>query len=180
MVAAGVALSGCGSTQSSNTIDGFTLGVLVKCSPPVDVDAAALDASCAGFPTRAMAALDARDPGHAAIVSTVTYADGTQPGTTDLTGVASPPLEATRHPGPNVTVFVFKLADGTTRATGVACSGDPMTCVGVGSYPGDERKRHALSALINGNAKPDWAPYHCSGVTTKSSGSFTPVEWFGQ
>jgi hypothetical protein len=121
--AASVALSGCGSTQSSNTIDGFTLGVLVECSPPVDVDAGALDASCAGFPARAMAALDARDPGHAAIVSI------------DVTGGASPPAEATRHPGPNVTVFVFKLADGTNRATGVACSGDPMTCVGVGSYP---------------------------------------------
>ena len=134
IVAASVALSGCGSTQSSNTIDGFRLGVLVKCSPPVDVDAAALDASCAGFPDRAMAALDARDPGHAAIVSTVAYADGTQPGTIDVTEVASPPAEATRHPGPNVTVFVFKLADGTTRATGVACSGDPVTCVGVGSY----------------------------------------------
>jgi hypothetical protein len=82
-----------------------------------------------------MAALDARDPGHAAIVSTVTCADGTQPGTIDVIGGASPPAEVTRHPGPNVTVFVFKLADGTTRATGVACSGDPVTCVGVGSYP---------------------------------------------
>jgi len=134
-LAAGVAISGCGMARGQNAIDGFTPGVLVVCSPPVDVDAAALDASCAGFPKRAIAALDARDPGHAAIVSTATYTDGTQPGTLDVTGGASPPPEAARHPGPDVTVFVFKLADGTTRATGVACSGGPVACVGVGSYP---------------------------------------------
>lgn len=114
-----ITVSGCGLLPSSTTIDGFTLGALAACSPPVDVDAAALDASCAGFPTRAMAALDAREHGHAAVVSTQTYADGKQPGASGVT----------------VTVFVFKLADGSMRATGVACSGEPATCVGVGSYP---------------------------------------------
>lgn len=130
-----IALAGCGPSQGSTIIDGFTLGALAACSPPVDVDAATLDASCAGFPERAVAALDTREPGHAAILSTATYTDGTQPGPIDVTGDAAPPKPATRHPGPDVTVFVFKLADGTTKATGVACSGEPASCVGVGSYP---------------------------------------------
>jgi hypothetical protein len=130
-----IAVSGCGPSPGSTTIDGFTLGALAACSPPVDVDAAGLDASCAGFPGRAVAALDAREPGHAAIVSTSMYTDGTQPGAIDVTGNASPPKSETRHPGPDLTVFVFKLADGSTKATGVACSGEPATCVGVGSYP---------------------------------------------
>jgi hypothetical protein len=85
---------------------------------------------------RATAALDARDPGHAAIVSMTKYSDGTQPEPVDVTGNAPTPTPPpTRHPGPNVFVFVFKLADGSTRATGVACTGNPPTCVGVGSYP---------------------------------------------
>lgn len=114
-----IAVAGCGPSPISTMIDGFTPGALAACSPPVGVDAAALDASCAGFQKRAIAALDAREPGHAAIVSTQMYADGKQAGVTHAT----------------VTVFVFKLADGSTEATGVACSGDPATCVGVGSYP---------------------------------------------
>jgi len=134
-VAAAFAISACSLLQGSTTVDGFTLGALAVCSPPVDVDAAAFDASCAGFPKRAMAALDVRDPGHAPIVATSMYTDGTQPAAIDVTGNDSPPKLATRHPGPDVTVFVFKLADGSTRATGVACSGEPATCVGVGSYP---------------------------------------------
>jgi hypothetical protein len=137
----GIVLAGCvapgapTTTTPPNTIDGFTLGAIVECSPPVDVDAAVLDQSCAGFPKRATAALDAREPGHAAIVSTTMYADGTQPGPIDVTGDASVPPQPSMHPGPYVTVFVFTLADGSTRATGVACSGEPATCVGVASYP---------------------------------------------
>jgi hypothetical protein len=130
-----ITLSGCGPSQGSTTIDGFTLGALAACSPPVDVDATSLDASCAGLPERAVAALDAREPGHAAVVSTSMYADGSQPGTIDVTGNAVPPKTATRHPCPDVTVFVFRLADRSTKATGVACSGEPTRCVGVGSYP---------------------------------------------
>jgi hypothetical protein len=121
-----------------STIDGFTLGSVVKCSPPLESDPVILDRSCAGYPKRASEALDARDPGHAAIVSMEAYTDGTQPGPIDVTGPGEPPTPAPRNPGPNVTVFVFKLADGSTRATGVACSkasGGRTSCVGIGSYP---------------------------------------------
>src|SRR2546423_6433276 len=117
LIAAIVALGG-------STIDGFRPGVMVKCSPPFDVDVSVIDASCGGDPKRAIAALDARDPGHAAIVSMEAYTDATQPGPIDFTGPGIPPTAAPRHPGPNVTVFVFKLADGSTRATGVACTKD--------------------------------------------------------
>ena len=98
-----------------STIDGFTLGSVVKCSPPLESDPVILDRSCAGYPKRASEALDARDPGHAAIVSMEAYTDGTQPGPIDVTGPGEPPTPAPRNPGPNVTVFVFKLADGSTR-----------------------------------------------------------------
>jgi hypothetical protein len=128
------ALSACGPT----TIDGFTPGVIVKCSGGTESDPAIVDAGCMGYPKRATAALDARDPGHAAIVSMEAYTDGTQPGPIDVTGPGVPPTPAPRHPGPNVTVFVFKLADGSTRATGVACTkpaGGRTSCVGIQSYP---------------------------------------------
>jgi hypothetical protein len=131
LIAVAVALSGC-ALFGSSTIDGFTLGSIVKCSPPLESDPVILDRSCAGYPKRARAALDARDPGHAAIVSVDTYTDGTQPGPIDFTGSGVPPTPAPRHPGPTVYVFVFTLANGSTRATGVACS---ETCVGVASYP---------------------------------------------
>jgi hypothetical protein len=133
----GFVLAGCVApgAPTTTTIDGFTLGAVEDCSPPIDVDAAVLDQSCAGFPKRATAALDAREPGHAAIVSTTMYSDGTQPPPIDVTGDASVPPQPSMHPGPDVTVFVFKLADGSTRATGVACSGEPARCMGVASYP---------------------------------------------
>jgi hypothetical protein len=118
-LAVAISLSGCGLFPRPTTIDGFTPGSLAKCSPPVDVDPAELGDSCAVLPTLALAALDARAPGHAAIVSMQMYTDGKQPA-----DAAS-----------NVMVFVFTLADGSTKATGVACSGDPASCVGVGSYP---------------------------------------------
>ena len=82
----------------------------------------------------AASALDAREPGHAAIVSTQQYADGTQPGPIDVTGAALPRAPESRHPGPDVTVFVFTLADGSVRATGVACV-DAATCIGIATYP---------------------------------------------
>jgi hypothetical protein len=66
---------------SGDTIDGFKLGVDVRCSPGVDLTAAELDRGCSGFPRRATAALDAREPGHPAIVGVATYTDGTQPET---------------------------------------------------------------------------------------------------
>lgn len=123
---------------SGDTVDGFKLGVIVVCSPPVDVDAATLDRGCVGFPKRAMAALDTREPSHAAVVRTGTYSDGTQPEPVDYSrNVPSPTPAPTAHPGPLVMVFVFTLADGSIRATGVACTGNGPTssCIGVGSYP---------------------------------------------
>lgn len=127
-------LSGCMGSGSSTTIDGFKLGVMAACSPPIGADAAALDRSCAGDQQRATAALDAREPGHPAVVSIRMYSDGTQPEPVDVTGDAPPPDPASRHPGPTVTVFVFTLTDGSTRATGVACP-ESGPCVGVASYP---------------------------------------------
>ena len=124
--------------QLGDTVDGFKLGVTVACSPGIGQDAASLDRGCSGYPKRAMAALDAREPGHAAIVAARMYTDGTQPEPVDYSANApSPTPPPTAHPGPRVTVFVFTLADGSVQATGVACTGNGPTasCVGVGSYP---------------------------------------------
>ena len=119
LAVAAIGIVGCGSS-----------------APPVDVDAAAVERSCAGDPSRAIDALDAREPGHPRIVSSKMYADGTQPGPIDVTGNGPVPVQPTRHPGPNVTVVVFTLADGSVRATGVACSLDaPRVCVGIPAYP---------------------------------------------
>jgi hypothetical protein len=128
-----ILIAGC---AGSTWIDGFRLGAVIVCSGPVGVDEATLDRGCAGDFKRATAALDAREPGHAAVVSVEMYSDGTQPGPIDVTGDAPPPTPAPRHPGPDVKVFVFTLADGSKRATGVACEDEPLVCVGVGSYPG--------------------------------------------
>lgn len=134
ILAAAIGFSGCGPTGS--TIDGFKLGVVVKCSGGISEHTAATDDGCGGGLKRASAALDARDPGHAAVLSVAMYSDGTQPGPIDMTGDGPPPIPAPRHPGPLVTVFVFTLADGSVRATGVACEDTgPLVCVGVGTYP---------------------------------------------
>ena len=117
-------------------IDGFKIGVAETCSPPIgSIDPSLVGSSCTGQPALALAALDARDPGHAAVISTAMYSDGTQPEPVDVTGNAPTPTPPpTAHPGPLVTIFVFTLADGSVRATGVACP-DPRSCIGVGSYP---------------------------------------------
>jgi hypothetical protein len=123
---------------SGDTVDGFKLGVIVACSPGVGLTAAELDRGCSGYPARATAALDAREPGHPAIVGVGTYTDGTQPEPLDFSANAPTPTPPpTAHPGPYVIVFVFALADGTYRATGVACTGKGSTtsCVGIGAYP---------------------------------------------
>jgi hypothetical protein len=119
------------------TIDGFTLGVMVKCSPPLDP--AAIGTSCASYPSRALAAFEELQPDHPAVVATEVFADGTQPGPIDFTGPGIPPTPAPRHPGPDVTIVVFTLEDGTKRAVGIACSKPDPTqrtvCKGVTSYP---------------------------------------------
>jgi hypothetical protein len=130
---------------TGSIIDGFKLGVRVTCSPGVGPPPSG--GWCRGLDAAmALAALDARDPGHAAVVSgPLMFTDGTQPEPMDVTGNAPTPTPApTSHPGPDVTVFVFELADGSTRATGVACPTDRKAgaivaiagpCVGVGAYP---------------------------------------------
>ena len=117
-------------------IDGFTIGVTLHCSGHVgSIDPSLERNSCSGQLALALAALDARDPGHDAVISTAMYTDGTQPEPVDVTGNAPTPTPPpTAHPGPLVTVFVFILADGSVHATGVACP-DSGSCVGVGSYP---------------------------------------------
>jgi hypothetical protein len=117
-------------------IDGFTIGVMEACSSPIgSPDPSLAGSSCSGQPALALAALDARDPGHATVISTARFSDGTQPEPVDVTGNAPTPTPPpTAHPGPLVTVFVFILADGSVRATGVACP-DARSCVGVGTYP---------------------------------------------
>jgi hypothetical protein len=138
MLAAFVAvLSGCSVVGGSSTIDGFVVGSLVACSSGVGVPTPApSEHTCYRDAVRdeglARAALDTRDPHHAAIVSFTRFTDGTQP-TNDFTGGGTP-VYRSPHPGPNVTVYVFKLADGSTVATGAACDG-PDNCYGVGSYP---------------------------------------------
>ena len=139
VVALVLALLGVAACQpaSGGTIDGFKLGAMVKCGGGIDpITPAGAVNGCGGGVERAVAALDAREPNHPAIYSTEMFADGTQPGPIDMTGDGPPPKSAPRHPGPLVTVFVFTLADGSVRATGVSCDDiGPLTCVGVGSYP---------------------------------------------
>ncbi|MCY7288540.1 MAG: hypothetical protein LH624_09905 [Cryobacterium sp.] len=117
------------------TVDGFTLGALATCSNPVgSIDPKYSSSSCAGMLKEATIALDARNPGHAAVVSVEQYSDGTRPGPIDVTGSGPVPTLAPSHLGPDVTVFVFTLADGSVRATGVACA-DTTSCAGVAAYP---------------------------------------------
>ena len=116
--------------ETGSVIDGFTLGARAECSGFVgsvhpDV------IGCGSYPELAVAALDARDKGHAAIVSTVMFTDATRPGAIDVTGDASPSIPKSAGSGGVVTVFVFTLADGSIHATGVKCS-EPGPCVGVG------------------------------------------------
>jgi hypothetical protein len=128
-------LAGCNASGTPTTVDGFRLGAYEECSLPVgSIDPKYPGSSCGGMIDLATAALDTRYPSHAAVVSIKRYGDGTQPGPIDMTGDGPPPSPAPRHPGPDVTIFVFTLADGSVRATGVVCP-DSASCVGVSSYP---------------------------------------------
>ncbi len=115
--------------ETGSVIDGFTLGAHAACSGfvgsvPPDV------VGCGGYPELAVAALDARDKGHAAIVGTVMFTDAAGPGPIDVTGDASPSRPESRGTGGVDMVFVFTLADGSIRATGVNCSESEL-CVGI-------------------------------------------------
>ena len=115
--------------ETGSVIDGFTLGVPMKCSGPVGPVPSDV-IGCGRYPELAVAALDARDKGHPVIVSTATFTDATQSGPIDVTGDASPSVPASVATGGVVTVFVFTLADGSVHATGVKCS-ESGPCVGV-------------------------------------------------
>jgi hypothetical protein len=120
--------------ETGSVIDGFTLGARSECSGfvgsvPPDV------IGCGSYPELAVAALDARDKGHAAIVGTVMFTDATGPGAIDVTGDASPSIPKSAGSGGVVTVFVFTLADGSIHATGVKCS-ESGPCVGVDGATG--------------------------------------------
>jgi hypothetical protein len=139
LMLAAIALAACSAGPhapvAGDSIDGFVLGSVESCSPPVgSIDPALQDRSCAGQQALAIAAFDRRDPGHAIVESIREFADGTQPGPIDVTGDASLPPLPSRHVGPPVQVFVFTLADGSIHATGVSCT-DAAPCVGIGSYP---------------------------------------------
>ena len=109
-------LAGSNASGNPTTVDGFRLGAYEVCSLPIgSIDPKYLGSSCGGMIDLATAALDARYPSHAAVVSIKRYGDGTQPGPIDMTGNGAPPTPAPRHPGPDVTVFVFTLADGSVR-----------------------------------------------------------------
>ena len=125
-----VTLASCAGT-AQRIVDGFTLGAVLKCSPPVDSQYN----PCVEISKLAFAALDAREPGHLPVYSVETYADGSQPGPVDVTGESPPAVAASQHPGPAITVFLFTLSDGSRRATAVACSGARPSCVGMGAYP---------------------------------------------
>jgi hypothetical protein len=123
----------------TGTIDGFVPGSIVKCSggigpiPPGVV-------TCGDYPRLAIGALDTREPGHAAIVQTEMFSDGRVPGPIDVTGDGPPPTPNHAPTNWSITVFVFTLADGSKRATGVLCVKDVAThqssCAGIGRYPG--------------------------------------------
>lgn len=159
-----IALAACSAGPhtpvAGDTIDGFVLGSVESCSPPAgSIEPALDDRSCAGQQALAVATLDRRDPGHATVESVREFADGTQPGPIDVTGDAPLPPLPSRHAGPSVQVFVFSLADGSVRATGVACA-DSATCVGVGSYPprpGSIVGGFPLGAPLNNAPEPDIA-----------------------
>ncbi len=115
LIGAAVYLASGGGSKS---IDGFPIGQLATCSGLGQL-IESQGPTCEGLSNLATAALDTREPGHPTIASTHMYTDGGKPPGADSA----------------VTVFVFTLADGTTRATGVSCTGQPSVCVGIGAYP---------------------------------------------
>jgi hypothetical protein len=68
------------------------------------------------------------------VVGIAMYTDGTQPGSIDVTGDASPPTSFLPPSHSNIYVYVFTLTDGSLRAVGVQCR-DSKPCVGLGAYP---------------------------------------------
>jgi hypothetical protein len=100
------------------TIDGFPVGETITC-----------DASqqCDDWVRLARGALDQRDPGHAAVVSSTVHGEDFQNTT------VYPDQSVLRSRGVGFVIVVFRLTDGSERATGVICT--PGGCSGTGTYP---------------------------------------------
>lgn len=105
LVALSVLLAGCGAAGGATApttgaiVDGFPLGPALSPVPSPDIE------------PLAAAALDQRVPGHASIVSAMPYQE-------DIRLVYS---SGSARSG-TMTVYVFRLADGSWRAAGVYCS----------------------------------------------------------
>lgn len=91
-------------------IDGFPVGPLAACDAGQECDVVI---------AAARAALDQRDPGHPRVVGADFHAEGVSPLPRRSEGFS---------------IVVFRLADGSERATGVLCS--VGGCVGTADYPG--------------------------------------------
>ncbi|HZM73919.1 MAG TPA: hypothetical protein VFC71_11155 [Candidatus Polarisedimenticolia bacterium] len=99
-------------------VDSFPIGEPIACVS---------NSRCDEDLALATSALDRRDPGHAPIVETRLFqADARMTSHRDE-------IDKGLLLIPPVTVVVFKLADGSTRATGVACPG-VAGCAGIASY----------------------------------------------
>jgi hypothetical protein len=100
-------------------VDGFPIGSPVACGLQAE--------PCSVYVALALAALDAREPGHPGMVSATPYVeDMSNPKIFDQT------VMYTRSG--SVIAVVFRLADGSTRAAGAACVG-VAPCFGVATYP---------------------------------------------
>lgn len=95
-------------------VDGFPIGGTPDCG------------DCVAEIAKATAVLDTHNPGHPAVQSATAYRD-VDP---CRDGYAPSPCFRDSH----VVVVVFRLADGSTHATGVACIG-VAECVGTATYP---------------------------------------------
>jgi hypothetical protein len=100
------------------TIDGFPVGGAIACEGQQD---------CGTWIPLARAALDQRDPGHAAVVDATVHSE-------DFRNTEVYPDQGTlRTRTVGFVIVVFRLADGSERATGVLC---PIGgCTGTGTYP---------------------------------------------
>jgi hypothetical protein len=113
MLAIVAILASCGR-PAYELVDGFPIGGPPDCG------------ACADEITMATAVLDARDPGHAQIQAATPYRD------IDPCRDGYTKVQCVRDS--HVVVVVFRLADGSTHATGVACIG-VAPCAGTDKYP---------------------------------------------
>ena len=97
--------------RSDPVVDGWSIGHEVPCSE---------EARCVAFLATARAGLDARDPGHPAVVTATLHVDGA---TFDANGDRV--IHASS--GALYVVVRFELADGSTKGIGVGTAGPDPT-----------------------------------------------------